>query len=128
MLGKADSSHVSLYRAPPQQKAPIKKNPYDPPPGSVQMYLRIAPMGSDGVRVKPPPGTLWMLVNDVDEVFKEIMIKWSRFQPKDDEYFPTHLFGEAKILAKPQNKAWGTRELHVVDGDENKIIFFKHVY
>lgn len=127
MLGKADSSHASLYRAPPQQ-GPIKKSPHDPPPESVQMYLRIAPMGPEGIRVKPPPGTLWMLVNDVDEVFKEIMTKWRSFQPKDDEYFPTHLFGDAKILAKPQNKAWGTRELHIVDGDENKIIFFKHVY
>lgn len=98
------------------------------PPNSVQVYLRISPIGPDGVRVKPPAVTLWMLVNDVDEVFKEMSAKWTRFQPKDNEYFPIHLFGDARILAKPQNKAWGNRELHVVDGDDNKIIFFKQLH
>jgi len=39
-----------------------------------------------------------------------------------------HSFGDAKILSKPQNKAWGNRELHVVDGDQNKIIFFRELY
>lgn len=134
VLGKPDVTHATLYRAPPRalpSSIPFKRGSeagkMEPPNGSVQMYLRIAPMGVDGVRVKPPAVTLWMLVNDVDEVFKEVTSKWSRFQPKADEYFPTHLFGEAKILAKPQNKAWGTRELHVVDGDDNKIIFFKNL-
>jgi hypothetical protein len=92
------------------------------------MYIRAAPMGLDGVRSTPPPTTTYILVNEVDEVFKEMTEKWNRFQPNENEYFPTHLFGEAKILAKPQNKAWGTRELHVMDGDDNKIVFFKQLY
>jgi catechol 2,3-dioxygenase-like lactoylglutathione lyase family enzyme len=137
-LGKPDVSFASLYRAPPQAIAtlPIRRiggggaqtGKLDAPPGSVQLYLRLTPMDSNGVRIQPPAVTLWMLVNDVDEVFKEITIKWNKFTPQQDEYFPVHLFGEAKIVAKPRNTAFGTRELHVVDGDDNKIIFFKHLY
>lgn len=131
VLGKPDATHATLFRAPPQS-ASTSRGAYTGkqgvPSNSVQVYLRISPMGPDGVRVKPPAVTLWMLVNDVDEVFREVTTKWTKFQPREDEYFPTHLFGDAKVVAKPQNKAWGNREMHVVDGDDNKIIFFKHLY
>jgi catechol 2,3-dioxygenase-like lactoylglutathione lyase family enzyme len=134
LLGKGDPSQASLYRAPPQlagtasSKRTASAGRIVAPPNSIQLYLRIAPMDANGVRLSPPPATLWIQVNDVDEVFKEITTKWNRFQPKEDEYFPTHLFGDAKILSKPQNKAWGTRELHIIDGDDNKMIFFKNLY
>lgn len=137
LLGKQDSSHASLFRSPTNAKPAAavassssmrthsRNLAKQAPADAVEIYIRITPMGPDGQRVKPPPTTLWILVNDVDAVFQEIQAKWLRFQPRTDEYFPMHTFGDAKILAKPQNKAWGNRELHIVDGDENKIIFFR---
>lgn len=129
LLGKPDNSHASLVRSStlaegPKQRGTLKHAPAD----AVQVYLRLAPVGPDGERVMPPPTTLWIMVNDVDEVFAELQTKWARYQPRVDEYFPMHTFGDAKILAKPQNKAWGNRELHLVDGDGNKIIFFRELY
>lgn len=138
-LGKPDISFASLFRASPQVDvamptirrsggAGAQMGKLDAPPGSVQLYLRLTPKDLNGVRIKPPAVTLWMLVNDVDEVFREITVKWNKFTPQHDEYFPVHLFGEAKIISKPRNTAFGTRELHIVDGDDNKIIFFKNLY
>lgn len=133
ILGRPDSSHASLVRSPShmannttlgRSRGTLKKAPAD----SVQVYLRILPMGEDGERIKPPPTTLWIMVNDVDAVFTELQDQWSKFAPRTDEYFPMHSFGDAKILSKPQNKAWGNRELHVVDGDQNKIIFFRELH
>lgn len=133
VLGRPDSSHASLVRSPShlansttlgRHRGTLKKAPAD----SVQVYLRITPMGENGERVKPPPTTLWIMVNDVDAVFTELQDQWAKFAPRTDEYFPMHSFGDAKILSKPQNKAWGNRELHVMDGDENKIIFFRELY
>jgi catechol 2,3-dioxygenase-like lactoylglutathione lyase family enzyme len=133
ILGKPDSSHASLVRSPSHMansttlgryRGTLKKAPAD----SVQVYLRIVPMGENGERIKPPPTTLWIMVNDVDAVHTELQDQWSKFAPRTDEYFPMHSFGDAKILSKPQNKAWGNRELHVVDGDQNKIIFFRELY
>ncbi|PWN36250.1 uncharacterized protein FA14DRAFT_134896, partial [Meira miltonrushii] len=132
VLGRPDSSHASLVRSPShmansttlgRSRGTLKKAPAD----SVQVYLRIVPMGENGERIKPPPTTLWIMVNDVDAVFTELQDQWAKFAPRTDEYFPMHSFGDAKILSKPQNKAWGNRELHVVDGDQNKIIFFREM-
>lgn len=145
-LGKPDDSHASLVRASQPDAVPISTTK-GAPGDSIQLYLRISPMGSDGQRSAPPPQTLWILVADVDKVFEEVTEVWEKYKPKTDQYFPTHSFGDVKILGKPQNKvssglpvsdthlvappltrlalqAWGTRELHIVDGDENKIIFF----
>ena len=133
VLGKPDSSHASMVRSPShmansttlgRHRGTLKKAPAD----SVQVYLRILPMGENGERIKPPPTTLWIMVNDVDAVYAELQDQWVKFAPRTDEYFPMHSFGEAKILSKPQNKAWGNRELHVIDGDQNKIIFFRELY
>lgn len=102
-LGKPDDSHASLARASQPDAVPISTTK-GAPGDSIQLYLRISPMGPDGQRSAPPPQTLWILVADVDKVFEEVTEVWEKYKPKTDQYFPTHSFGDVKILGKPQNK------------------------
>lgn len=174
LLGKPDISHASLVRSTtvvPKSGGRGSSYLKEAPPDSVQIYLRTVPAGPDGVRERPPSVTLWIQVSDVDAVHDEVQAKLARFAPRADEYFPLHSWGDARVLAKPQNKvrggsvfrvaghddtsrptyqplcsywpcsyhfcpsltaihpfqAWGNREMHLVDGDDNKIIFFKQL-
>ncbi len=70
------------------------------------------------------PPQLLIVVSNVDELFGEIVAKQQQFKPNGREYFPEVFWGKGKLLGKPQNKPWGTRELHVLDPDGNKIIFY----
>ncbi|CEH18193.1 Glyoxalase-like domain [Ceraceosorus bombacis] len=102
-----------------QGRAPIE---------GVELYLRLPPVGDDGQRERCQRSTLYVAVDDVDAYYKEISTKLDALVPTGEEYFPRFYQGSAKLQSKPQNKASGQREAHVVDSDGNKMIFFTELY
>ncbi|PWZ03054.1 hypothetical protein BCV70DRAFT_209495 [Testicularia cyperi] len=126
---------------PATHQAVMRRGPAARPPrGSGQPYSAIPPAAEEaGVRVVlrylpaewgelksdgTGPPQLLIVVSNVDELFNEIVAKQQQFRPSGAEYFPEVFLGKAKVLSKPQNKPWGTRELHILDPDANKIIFY----
>lgn len=102
LLGRPDTSHASLVRLPTgrSKTGTVRVAP----PDSLQLYLRIAPLGADGEREKPCATTIWIEVSDVDSVYEEFTSRWKKFAPQPHEYFPMHSFGNARLMGKPQNK------------------------
>lgn len=73
----------------------------------------------------PPKGSLWIEVDNVDDMFQEISYKMSKFAQDLTDYFPAHHFGSAKVASKPRNTGFGERQMTVVDDSGNTIIFFQ---
>ncbi|KAN0066544.1 hypothetical protein ACQY0O_000638 [Thecaphora frezii] len=125
------AAHQAVMRRGPVSALP-RTNARDwsaiPPLGQdpgVRIVLRVKPqewpeLSGDGMG----PPQLMLAVSSADDLYKEISGKLETLRPKGDEYFPAVWFFKAKVLAKPQNKPWGTRELHVLDPDGNKMVFF----
>lgn len=131
----------SLVGKPASHQAVMRRGPAARPPRSAQQQYSAIPSAAEeqGVRIvlrylpaewgelkadgNGPPQLL-IVVSNVDELFQEIVAKQQQFKPNGREYFPEVFWGKAKLLGKPQNKPWGTRELHVLDPDANKIIFY----
>lgn len=126
---------------PANHQAVMRRGPAARPPrGGNRAYSAIPSAAEEeGVRIilryLPPewgelngdgsgPPQLLVVVSNTDELFQEIFVKQQQFRPKGSEYFPEIFLGKAKVLARPQNKPWGTREMHVLDPDGNKIIFY----
>lgn len=129
-VGKPATHQAVMRRGPAARPPRASHQPYSAIPAAaeeqgVRIVLRYLPaewgeLKGDG---NGPPQLL-VVVSNVDELFNEIVAKQQQFRPKGLEYFPEVHFGKAKILAKPQNKPWGTREMHVLDPDANKIVFY----
>lgn len=126
---------------PASHQAVMRRGPAARPPRSAQQQYSAIPSAAEetGVRIVlrylpaewgelkgdgTGPPQLLIVVSNVDELFNEIVAKQQQFKPSGHEYFPEVFFGKAKVLGKPQNKPWGTRELHVLDPDSNKIVFY----
>ncbi|KAJ9477134.1 Glyoxalase [Pseudozyma hubeiensis] len=129
---------------PATHQAVMRRGPAARPPRSAQQQYSAIPSAAqeEGVRIvlrylpaewgelkgdgNGPPQLL-IVVSNVDELFQEIVAKQQQFKPNGREYFPEVFLGKGKLLGKPQNKPWGTRELHVLDPDANKIIFYHEI-
>ncbi|PWN49627.1 hypothetical protein IE53DRAFT_317301 [Violaceomyces palustris] len=137
-IGKPDSYQAKLRRAPATTSSPASPVGYKRPMNGltqacppvaidegVRIVLRVRPKewGEFNAEGNGPP-QLWIVVGDVDELFRELVARDEQLRPKGDNYFPEFNFGKARIMGKPQNKAWGTRELIVLDSDGNKIVFY----
>ncbi|CDR88319.1 uncharacterized protein SPSC_04146 [Sporisorium scitamineum] len=126
---------------PASHQAVMRRGPAARPPRSTQQQYSAIPSAAEeqGVRIVlrylpaewgelkgdgTGPPQLLIVVSNVDELFNEMVAKQQQFKPNGREYFPEVFLGKAKLLGKPQNKPWGTRELHVLDPDANKIIFY----
>lgn len=81
--------------------------------------------GSDTYR--PVPTALWIEVENVDELFDEVYTKCRKTDPVEHSYFPMLPFGQARMLDRPQNTPFGTREIRVHDPDANMLIFFQEL-
>ncbi|SPO43228.1 uncharacterized protein PSANT_00912 [Moesziomyces antarcticus] len=129
-IGKPASHQAVLRRGPAARPPRSSSQPYSAIPSAaeepgVRIVLRYLPaewgeLKGDG----SGPPQLLIVVSNVDELFQEIVTKQQQFKPNGREYFPEVFLGKAKLIGKPQNKPWGTRELHVLDPDGNKIIFY----
>lgn len=102
----------------------------------VQIMLRTS-FGSYGVAsdgpssadspARPAPMALWIEVENVDELFDEVYAKCRKTDPVEESYFPPLPFGKARLLDRPQNTPFGTREMRVNDPDANLLIFFQEM-
>ena len=129
-VGKPASHQAVLRRGPAARPPRTASHQYSAIPSAaeeqgVRVVLRHLPaewgsLNSDGTG----PPQLLVVVSNVDELFNEIVAKQQRFKPNGREYFPEVFLGKAKLLGKPQNKPWGTRELHLLDPDANKLVFY----
>ncbi|SNX81324.1 uncharacterized protein MEPE_00029 [Melanopsichium pennsylvanicum] len=129
-VGKPQTHQAVLRRGPAARPPRSSSQQYSAIPSAaeemgVRIILRYLPaewgeLKGDG----SGPPQLLVVVSDVDELFKEIVAKQHQLKPTGSEYFPEVFLGKAKVLGKPQNKPWGTRELHVLDPDANKIVFY----
>ncbi|WFC97892.1 hypothetical protein MYAM1_000614 [Malassezia yamatoensis] len=77
------------------------------------------------------PVTIWIMVRNADgrlslcidkALFHDVAQNLYRYSLTMCDYFPSENFGQARILSKPQNTAWGTREFRIVDPDENQLV------
>ncbi|EST09654.1 Glyoxalase-like domain protein [Kalmanozyma brasiliensis GHG001] len=129
---------------PATHQAVLRRGPAARPPRSAAQQYSAIPSAAEeqGVRIVlrylpaewgelkgdgSGPPQLLVVVSNVDELFQEIVAKQQQFKPNGREYFPEVFLGKAKLLGKPQNKPWGTRELHVLDPDANKIVFYHEI-
>lgn len=129
-VGKPASHQAVMRRGPAARPPRASHQPYSAIPSAadeqgVRIILRYLPaewgeLKGDG----SGPPQLLVVVSNVDDLFNEIVAKQQQFKPNGLEYFPEVFLGKAKLLGKPQNKPWGTRELHVLDPDANKIVFY----
>ncbi|SPO20605.1 uncharacterized protein UTRI_00081 [Ustilago trichophora] len=129
-VGKPASHQAVMRRGPAARPPRSSQQQYSAIPSAaeeqgVRIVLRYLPaewgeLKGDGTG----PPQLLIVVSNVDELFQEIVAKQQQFKPNGLEYFPEVFLGKAKVLGKPQNKPWGTRELHVLDPDANKIVFY----
>ena len=129
-VGKPVSHQAVLRRGPAARPPRSSSQPYSAIPSAgdeqgVRIVLRYLPaewgeLKGDG----SGPPQLMIVVSNVDDLYQEIAAKQQQFKPNGSEYFPEVFLGKAKVMGKPQNKPWGTRELHVLDPDANKIVFF----
>ncbi|KAJ1030640.1 hypothetical protein NDA18_001879 [Ustilago nuda] len=133
-VGKPQS-HQAVLRRGPAARPPRSSNvQYSAIPSAaeeqgVRIVLRYLPaewseLKADGTG----PPQLLIVVSNVDELFQEILAKQQQFKPTGREYFPEVFLGKAKVLGKPQNKPWGTRELHILDPDANKIVLYHELH
>ncbi|CAO1618094.1 unnamed protein product [Sympodiomycopsis kandeliae] len=110
--GKPDASRAELFRGHPRVSRSQE---------GVSLYLRKRPE-EDG---PTPKGSLWIEVDDIDGLHREISYKMNKFAQDITDYFPPIHFGSAKIVSKPRNTPWGQREMTTVDDAGNSIIFFQ---
>ena len=130
VVGKAATHQAIMRRGPPIKPKVVKGRLVNGvPPASqdvgVRIMLRYRPeewgeLKGDGTG----PPQLLIAVSNADDVFKEVSAKEWALRPTGDEYFPEVAFHKARVISKPQNKPWGTREMHMLDPDGNKIVFF----
>ncbi|KAJ1030578.1 hypothetical protein NDA16_001487 [Ustilago loliicola] len=130
---------------PQSHQAVLRRGPAARPPRSSNMQYSAIPSAAEeqGVRIVlrylpaewgelkgdgSGPPQLLIVVSNVDELFQEIVAKQQQFKPNGSEYFPEVFLGKAKVLGKPQNKPWGTRELHILDPDANKIVLYHELH
>ncbi|EPQ32110.1 uncharacterized protein PFL1_00307 [Pseudozyma flocculosa PF-1] len=130
------ATHQAVVRRGPAAKLTSGTNARNwsavPPLGQdpgVRIVLRMRPqewgeLSGDGMG----PPQLMVAVSSADDLYKEVSAKMEALRPKGDEYFPEVWFFKAKVLSKPQNKPWGARELHLLDPDGNKIVFFNEIH
>ncbi|CBQ67399.1 conserved hypothetical protein [Sporisorium reilianum SRZ2] len=133
-VGKPASHQAVLRRGPAARPPRSAHQQYSAVPAAaeeqgVRIVLRYLPaewgeLKGDGTG----PPQLLVVVSNVDELFAEIVAKQQQFKPSGREYFPEVFWGKGELLGKPQNKPWGTRELHVLDPDANKIIFYQELH
>ncbi|WFD41980.1 hypothetical protein MPSI1_000619 [Malassezia psittaci] len=79
----------------------------------------------------PQPVTIWIMVRNADSklflcidkaLFHDVAQNLYRYSLTIHDYFPRENFGQARLVSKPQNTAWGTREFRIVDPDENELV------
>ncbi|CAO1630246.1 unnamed protein product [Parajaminaea phylloscopi] len=117
VVGKPDAGRAELYRASPGSSSPKQAGT-----SGVSLYLRKPPADADG---PSPKGSLWIEVDNIDDLFQEIMHRMSIFAQDLTDYFPAHHFGSSKVVSKPRNTGFGERQMTVVDDSGNTIIFFQ---
>ncbi|KAL4401698.1 hypothetical protein ACI68E_001343 [Malassezia pachydermatis] len=128
--GPKDKTQMRLFRGAPGATPSASGLPQQgskaPLPG-VHLLLRLPAsctpaMRADVVRHSVQPQSLWLMVSDVDAFFTEAALKLQKAMAAQQGYFPEHNYHEARILDRPQNTPWGTREFRLVDPDGNTLI------
>lgn len=122
LIGRADEGRAELHRAGPGSlsSSPPKGNASE----GVSLYLR-KPVPSSDPDSPAPKGSLWIEVDNVDDMHQEIVHKLAKHAQDLTDYFPAHHFGAAKVQNKPRNTGFGERQMTVVDDAGNTVIFFQ---